>query len=314
MRLAIKITTLCFALNFHFSFGQAVTLDELKTAYKNYYLASQTDSIDWKSKSSCDPGKIPQEIYLKAEKRINFFRLMNRLPLITLSASKQKEAQAAALMMEKNNSLSHDPPSTWKCYSKEGADGAKNSCLGITNYKHLKHTAFITGFIADPGDQNYFVGHRRWILYSKATEFSLGATKNALTLYCTHNLSTDTLNNNFIAYPWNGFVPANLIFSKWSFAIPETNEVDFSKTKVSVHTKKGISLPVQILKEEKSAPDRVITWKIKGLFSEEEEKYSKNSLKEKGYVGEELKVRIENVKVNGKIISYDYTVRIAELN
>jgi len=290
-----------------------ITLSELKTLYKNYYLASQVDSINWTNKGGCDPGIIPSDVYEKAEKRINFFRLMNRLPSIKITGTKQKEAQAAAFMMDKNKALSHDPPASWKCYSKQGADGAKNSCLGMPNFRRLPHTAFITGFIADPGDANYFVGHRRWLLYSKATEFSLGATNNALALYCTYNLSNDTLQNDFIAYPWSGYVPYNLIFSKWSFSIPETNEVDFSKVKVSIKNKKGILLPLQLMKEDKTSPERTITWKVQGMFTAEEEKYSENKLKEKGYVGEELIVRIENVSVNKKLRVYEYKIKITEL-
>jgi hypothetical protein len=30
-------------------------------------------------------------------------------------------------MMDANDSLSHDPPENWKCYSEEGADGASTS-------------------------------------------------------------------------------------------------------------------------------------------------------------------------------------------
>jgi hypothetical protein len=313
IRLVITIYILAFIPVFYAQSSPPITLEELQNAYRDLYVSSHTDSIDWQSKSNCDPGKIPSIVYLKAENRINFFRMMNRLPLIKVTPAKQKEAQAAALMMEKNKALNHNPPKNWICYSNEGAEGAKNSCLGLSNFKHLKNTAFITGFIADPGDQNYFVGHRRWLLYSKATEFSLGATKSAMALYCTNNLSKDTIKNAFIAFPWNGFVPVDLLFSKWSFAIPETNEVNYSNVKVTIKNKKGIELPVQLFQEEKNAPDRVITWKVDGLFSAEEEKFSKNSLKEKGYVGEELNVKVENVKTNGKISTYEYKVKITEV-
>jgi hypothetical protein len=290
-----------------------ISLQELTLLYKEYYLASAVDSIDWKSKGNCDPGSIPANTELLAERRINFFRLVNRLPLIKVVASKKAEAQAAAFVMSKNNALSHDIPPSWKCYSKLAAEGAKNACLGLPNFKRLPQTAFITGFISDPGDANYFVGHRRWLLNSRAREFSIGATKNSLAIYCTDNLKTDTLRNDFIAYPWNGYIPVNLVFSKWSFSIPDGNEVSYSKVKVTVKNKKGLLLPVQLLKENPGFPDKTITWKIGGMFTAEEEKFSENHLEEKGYVGEELTVNIENVTVNQKIKTYQYKVKIVKL-
>jgi hypothetical protein len=290
-----------------------ITLAELTKFYKEYYLSSAVDSINWKSKGGCDPGSIPASLDQLAEKRINFFRQMNRLPLIKVTTSKKPEAQAAAFVISKNNALSHDIPSSWKCYSQAAADGAKNSCLGLPNFKYLPQTAFITGFISDPGDGNYFVGHRRWLLNSRATEFSIGATKNSLAIYCTNNLIQDTLKNTFIAYPWNGYVPYNLVFSKWSFSIPDGNEVDYSNIKLIVKNKKGKSLPLKYLKENQFFPDKTITWKVEGLFSEEDERRSENHLKDKGYVGEEFTVRIEGIIVNKKKANYEYKVRVTEL-
>lgn len=313
----IKYLCIFFALCFYNKLAAQIpaeiSLAELTKLYKEYYLASNVDSIEWKSKGGCDAGTIPLSIEQLAEKRINFFRLVNHLPLVKVTAAKRAEAQAAAFIISKNNALSHDIPTSWKCYSKAAADGAKNSCLGLPNFRYLPQTAFITGFISDPGDGNYFVGHRRWLLNSRATEFSIGATKNSLAVYCTNNLKEDTLKNPFIAYPWNGYVPVNLIFSKWSFSIPDGNEVDFSKAKLVVKNKKGVSLPLQALTENQFFPDKTITWKIVGLFTADEEKKSENHLEEKGYVGEELTVKIENVIVNKTPRTYEYKVKITKL-
>ena len=44
--------------------------------------------------------------------------------LRSLSDTYNLKAQAAALMMSVNRALSHSPPSTWICYTPEGAQGA----------------------------------------------------------------------------------------------------------------------------------------------------------------------------------------------
>ncbi len=289
-----------------------ISLSELKVLYHDYYLASAVDSILWTSKGNCDPGVIPEDIYLKAEKRINFFRLVNRVPTIKINADKQKEAQAAAFLMMKNNYLTHHPAKTAKCYSKAAADGAAHSCLAITDYNYFGSTAFLTGFVEDSGDGNFFVGHRRWILYSNAKAFSYGATNSSEALYCSE-FRTDSINNEFMAYPWNGYVPYNLIYSKWSFTIPESHAVDFSQMKIVISDKSGKPLPFELYPSKDGYPDKTISWKMTSLFTKEEEEQRQNKLVEKGFIGSEIRVQIYNVMVDKKTKSYRYTIKITQL-
>jgi hypothetical protein len=307
-----------FAILFLVSFivpdpPKEITLTELQQLYKTYYLSSKIDSMNWTSSGNCNTGVIPKEIYKKAENRINFFRLVNHLPPIKIVDLKKEEAQAAAFMMQENNNLSHAPPADWKCYSEKGKEGAASSCLSFFAFKSQKETTFITDYIRDAGEMNSFVGHRRWLLSSQAKKFSYGATKKTDALYCMPELTTDTLKTSFIAYPWNGCVPYNLIFPKWSFAIPAIHNVDFSKMKLTIKNSDGTILPHKLLPRNDDYPDHVIVWKMPTLFTDEEESKFENKLKEKGFFDKTLTVKIENVLVNNKIKTFEYKVKIVQL-
>jgi len=64
-------------------------------------------------------------------------------------------------MMDANNSLNHNPPTSWTCYSAGGAEAASHSNLSLG----YNTTSAVTGQMNDDGSNNYFCGHRRWILF-----------------------------------------------------------------------------------------------------------------------------------------------------
>lgn len=239
--------------------------------------------------------------------------MVNRLPLIKVVPDKQLEAQSAAFMIKENNEVDHHPPKTWKYYSEAGANGAAHSCLGLSDFSYFPQTSFITGFIQEPGEINSFVGHRRWILFSKVKKFSYGATDKSEALYCIEEFSKDTVKTDFIAYPWNGYVPANLIFRKWSFAIPEGHDVNFKHVKITIKNNVGNSIPFEMYPENPDYPDKTITWKMTSMFTEQEEEQEINNLKAKGYIGKEISVKIENVEVDHRTKNYEYKVKIVDL-
>ena len=292
--------------------GEATPLQEFLKLYNDYYLASAVDSMPWNgSVEKCNPGTLTQAIYDKAEKRINFFRLVNDLPKITFNPEYHKQPQAAAMMMLANNNLSHTPPKTWKCYSDDAAAGASKSCLSLNWSSYTKEKSIVTGFMNDIGESNYFCGHRRWLLYSKATEVGYGATPKTEAIFVSYDYTKPTLTTpTFIAYPWDGFVPYTLIFSKWSFSLPEGLEVDFSKVTISIKDNLGKQMPFKLYPQKKGYLDPTITWQMLNLFTKDEEDYSENNLDKKGFIGKEITVKVSNVLVNKKPKTYQYVVKI----
>lgn len=198
-------------------------------------------------------------------------------------------------------------------FRKKAKEGAERSCLGSYNFKYHKETAFITGYIEDSGDPNYFVGHRRWLLSSQAKQFSYGATDVTDAVYCFPENKADTLSTAFIAYPWNGYVPHHLIFPKWSFSIPSIHKADFKNLKISITDKEGKSIPFTLLKRNDNFPDHTIVWKMPTLFSAEEEKKHQNNLEKKGFIGKEITVKIDGLTVDNKAVYYQYKVKICKI-
>ncbi|HEX72363.1 MAG TPA: hypothetical protein ENN65_03505, partial [Candidatus Hydrogenedentes bacterium] len=137
-----------------------------REASRLFYLTEyQTPSIDsgWTGNhAACGAGTTTEAFRASVLQRINYFRSMAGIPpLLGLDDTYNAKAQAAALMMSVNRKLSHSPDSSWTCYTEDGREGAGSSNL----YLGVYGTSAISGYIRDPGNGNYFVGHRRWILY-----------------------------------------------------------------------------------------------------------------------------------------------------
>lgn len=309
----ILLAILVFTMSFSYINAQQVntlTKIELTALYNKLYKSSEIDSINWNGqKQKCLCGQISNDIYKKAEDRINFFRVASGLNKVKINPKFNLDAQNAALLVNANNELTHYAKMGMKCFSKSAENGCLKSCLGFTDFKNFPGTGFITGFIQDYGDDNYFVGHRKWILYTKLVEFGYGATNRSEAI-----LTVDGVSNNppsvpdYIAYPWNGYVPVNLIFPKWSFSIPEGKTVDFSQTTIKMFDGNGNELKIEALKEYKNYLDHTIVWTAKGLFSDYDIKYGINKLEENGYLDKKIKIVIKNVKIDGSFKQYEYFV------
>ncbi len=312
----MKLTTSLF-LSFLGFASTAVCQDETllsKTEtlelYYKLYLYSNIDSVQWKGDSEqCICGDLIGDIYEKAEKRINFFRLMNGLEEVRIKPHLNSKAQKAICLLKANNLLTHYPDTNMHCFSEDALRACTKSCLGHSDYKNFPETAFITEFIHEYGDKNYFAGHRRWLLYSRLREFGFGATDNTMALHTADGVTREKINPvEFIAYPWNGYVPYNLIYPKWSFSLADNKKVDFSKAVVSMQTEEGKEIQVEILPEFKNFLDPTLVWVAKGLFSEQEIKYSLNNIYKRNYLNRKIWVEVKGVLVDGELKDYKYSV------
>jgi hypothetical protein len=283
--------------------------------YDSLYQTSEIDTIVWNGNlKNCNPGNLSNSILIKAQNRINFFRKVNGLSEVKNNPNLNKDAQSAALLVKANNQLTHNAKSTMKCYSKSASNGCLKSCIGFSDWVFFPKTSFVSGFICDFGDANYFVGHRRWLLYSKLSEFGYGATNNSEAILTADGVNYDSLNSpNFVAYPWNGYVPVDLIFPKWSFSIPDNKEVDFSKTTITMTDHNGKSLKLNRLKIYPNYLDHTIVWTATDLFSPYDISYGINNLEKNGFLNKKITVRIKNVKVDGETKNYEYFVEPIEI-
>lgn len=139
--------------------------------------------------------------------KIRYYRELSGLPgPVRLDDALNAKAQQAALIMAAQNSLSHFPPSSWRCWNEVGADAAARSNL----YLGRSGDDAIDGYIADLRVES--LGHRWWILAPDSTTFGTGDTgsSNALWVFPSSfdgpGWRADT-REPFVAWPPPGYVP-----------------------------------------------------------------------------------------------------------
>ncbi len=186
------------------------------------------------NESKCEPGVVNKLGHDAVLQKINYCRRLAGVPdSCVIDNEVSPGYQKAALMMSANDNLSHSPPATWKCYSKEGAGaaGASNLSLGNAFYDAIMSQ------MEDDGEGNFAAGHRRWILNPKNTVFGHGSTTNTLSLGVF-----GTGNKNLkrplyfdikqpICWPAPDYFPANLLPKRWSFSLANG---EFDKAIVTV--------------------------------------------------------------------------------
>lgn len=249
----------------------AAAVSPINTADKAEVIArfrdTYSDSTPWSwvggSVADCRPGALATAYRSALVKRINYFRAMAGLPGdLVENEGASVEAQAAALLMEANFQLNHNPPSTWKCYSALGASGASKSnlCLGCASNPPLW---MVNGFMIDPGDNNKAVGHRRWLLYSRLAQVGVGETAEAGAIHVsagfTSTIPPSALNG--IAWPNRGYVPRQLFnpSDRWSYSCTNGN---FGGAVVDMRDSLGRPIAVFIESRTGGSGDSAIVWSV----------------------------------------------------
>jgi hypothetical protein len=199
--------------------------------------AGHVENGAWQPGSgSCDPGTLPTESIDDTLRRVNLFRWLAGLPAVSHDASRHRELMECAHMMSENNSLSHDPPSGWRCYTAGGASaaGRANIALGYPT-----SASAIDGYMDDRGVPS--LGHRRWILNPGlgAVEIGFSGRGQCLGVFNFGGRADRT----WTAYPNQGFAPLETAQATWSF---HAHGISLSGTAVTVErASDGAMLPVE---------------------------------------------------------------------
>ena len=186
------------------------------------------------SVSGCNPGDTTLD-YKNAEvKLLNYFRAMAQLPSnVSLSLPESALAQKTALMMDANSAVDHNPPSSWTCYSADGASTAGKSNLAFGSPKLNGGIGALGLYITDGNEAT--LGHRRWMLYSRLATVGAGDTLRANALYVLGNDGAAFIPANGTPWPPAGFVPVDDRVATpslpWSFSYPDA---DFSAASVTL--------------------------------------------------------------------------------
>jgi uncharacterized protein YkwD len=205
--------------------------------YLAYYQNASAPSPGWTgNRASCNAGTTAQAFRDAVLLRINYFRAMAGVPdRVSFSTTYNSKSQLAALMMSVNGQLSHSPPSSWTCYTADGATAAGSSNLTLGTYGW----SAINGYMKDPGSNNAAAGHRRWILYPQTQNMGTGDippdggyASNALWVFDSHMWEArPPVRDSFVAWPPPGYVPYQVVYPRWSFSYPSA---DFSQTSVTM--------------------------------------------------------------------------------
>jgi hypothetical protein len=160
---------------------------------------------DWAAgPAECDPGTLDDAARDDAVRRISLHRWLAGLgPVTRDDPAADAAAQQCALMLWRNGQLDHSPPSTWTCYSAEGAAmaGSSNEAMG-----YAAPADAIDGYLCDQGALAS-MGHRLWVLHPS---YGRAAVGHADAYDCLHVMdgSGQSPSRPFVAYPSPGPFPA----------------------------------------------------------------------------------------------------------
>jgi len=273
--------------------------------YQDGYLPLRKTPFSWTGNvGACTAGDTPL-VYKNAVVRlVNYYRAMAGLPSdLTLSLAKSAKAQQAALMFDANDQLSHSPPTSWKCYSANGAEAAGKSNIAwgtLLNSSDGKGAGIgsISLYVMDGGVDS--LGHRRWVFSLPLGEVGTGDTPQANALWVLSFDRTAPSVPNGVPWPPRGYVPWDSGIAeptmRWSFSYPGA---DFSAATVTMKDDAGAAVPVTgITSLPNGYAENAVAWLIGGSG----QPWSRAPADTK------LSVTVSNVKVGGSAKSFSYDV------
>ncbi len=284
------------------------TLDRaaVRNSYVYDFLAAANKSLAWTGNyGTCNPGTTAQDYRSATAQRLNWFRSMAGVPVgISLDPVYSAKDQQAALMFSVNRQISHTPPTGWACYSTEGAQGAGNSniCYSSGATYLQSDPGCVNLYMLDSGAGNTAVGHRRWILYPQTQTMGTGDvpgdggnySANALWVFDgNYGAPRPATRDGFVAWPPNGFVPAPVVYPRWSFSYPGAS---FAAASVAMQCN-GSNLPLQVFPVQDGYGENTIVWEPSAC-----------SLPGGGEAISD--VTVSNVIIGGTPQTFSYTVRI----
>lgn len=213
-------------------------------------------AIEWTGDASACNGGTTSAMYQQSIlQRVNWFRNMAGLPDISYRADLNAQQQAGALISAANNSLSHTPDSSWKCWTQAGYDANRSSNLALG----ISGVGAVDAYIDDLGDNNKPVGHRWWLFHPGLKTITSGDLPRTANTSATNAIrvadvdwSVTASRDGFVAWPPPGYVPYHVVYPRWSvmtFA-PWGSQSDFSNATVTVTGPNG---PVDVIYDHRSA-------------------------------------------------------------
>ena len=283
---------------------------EVADHFNAYYGNLAGVSMGWTGDLAAGvPGDLADAYRVLTLQRINYFRSMSGLPgNIVFAAPENAVCQQAALMFAAEHNLSHDPPASWRWWTPGAATAAGSSNIRCESGPADEGPAAVTAFMADDEANNGYVGHRRWLLYPAQTTMASGSVPaldtrswGAVAIWVLGPFGTRPADTpEWTAWPPAGYVPASLVFRRWSFSYPNADSTNATVTM----TKNGGNLPVAVLPPEYQSAvngnpnfvgDNTLVWEPRGNVV--------NPSADETYA-----VTVDNVRVAGQPRRFTYAV------
>jgi uncharacterized protein YkwD len=115
--------------------------------------------------SACRAGSLKASVKADFLARLNAIRALHQLSAVSYSDVEDAQEAQSSLMMAVNKQLSHTPPTSWTCYTAEGAAAAGSSNLiggWGTGLGFNTEDDYLGSWLTEIGSAS--IGHRRWIL------------------------------------------------------------------------------------------------------------------------------------------------------
>jgi uncharacterized protein YkwD len=214
--------------------------------------------------AACDPGTISQANADATLAAVNYVRGLAQLPPVVLNPSRSAEAQASALIMAANDSLTHAPSKDARCWTKAGYDGASHGNLSLgwsdppTAVLQSTGPRAVLGYMEDPGASNDFAGHRRWLLWQGLTEIGTGDTDVSNTIVVIPEKFAGHRGKAWVPWPSAGAFPRELEPSgRWSLSYPNA---DFRRARIKMTGPDGTSINTRVNPIRSGYADNTIVW------------------------------------------------------
>lgn len=273
--------------------------------------------------ATCKEGSLKDSEKQKVLNLVNKIRSIHGLKPVTYNYTKDIYVQKSALLSAANEQLNHTPPSSWKCYSADGATGAQNSNLHIAWAYGSSWSPTESSINSWMIDENVDVcGHRRWIIDPFLKFIAIGRVDGAsvqnqqfnVTGMSIYVIDADKQNitdwqSDFVAYPYQNY-PTDMVYTKanksWFFSFTaifdksnywNNQKVSYANATIEIKNEQNQIIPTSEVSgnNEGYGVPNLLKWKIPSV--QKEVKYT---------------VNIKNVDVNGTKKDFTYWFKITD--
>jgi hypothetical protein len=240
----------------------------VRNAYLNRWLPAKLTlmTLGGGSTGSCQPFTTSAARQQATRDAINLARGLVGESAVRFTAKYNTAAARAALIMAANKNLSHDPPKSWKCWTKAGHDAAGKSNLLVTS--GVPSAASLTQlYLDDPGAGNGAAGHRRWLLRPEATTMGSGNARgswfgNALYVFTFADDNAAAPAKKLYAWPSAGWFPDPLEpAGRWSLS--SSTGASFANATVKMTGPGGAAVPVTRRAVANGYGDNTLVWDLR---------------------------------------------------